>query len=200
MLSIFAISSSLHQGTDVDSPDSFIEGLGVDYSFKGSDFSSYGEDLSIIYVMTGGTEGVFRDLLPWLLEKTRQTVLLLASDHSNSLAASVEILSYLRQRRIRGEILHGKPSYIRSRPAAEKDKGRNPAREAFVYPVASGGSREGGVGPQTVGTHHLRCDRRSIRLAHLQRGGQGGTFGTVGNIHPVYPDGRIAGGVFFSEG
>ena len=115
MLSIFAISSSLHQGTDVDSPDSFIEGLDFEYSFKGSDFSSYGEDLSVIYVMTGGTEGVFRDLLPWLLEKTRQTVLLLASDHSNSLAASVEILSYLRQRRIRGEILHGKPSYIRSR-------------------------------------------------------------------------------------
>ena len=128
MLSIFAISSSLHQGTDVDSPDSFIEGLDVEYSFKGSDFSSYGEDLSIIYVMTGGTEGVFRDLLPWLLEKTRQTVLLLASDHSNSLAASVEILSYLRQRRIRGEILHGKPSYIRSRSAVHDGTPPRPAR------------------------------------------------------------------------
>ena len=37
MLSIFAISSSLHQGTDVDSPDSFIEGLDFEYSFKGSE-------------------------------------------------------------------------------------------------------------------------------------------------------------------
>lgn len=115
MLSIFAISSSLHQGTDVDSPDSFIEGLGLDHSFKGSDFSSYGDTLSLIYVMTGGTEGIFRDLLPILQEKTRQRVLLLASDHSNSLAASVEILSYLRQKGVRGEILHGKPSYIKSR-------------------------------------------------------------------------------------
>ena len=115
MVSIFAICSSLHQGTDVDSPDSFIRSLGTELSYKGSDYSSYGEDLSLIYVMTGGTEGLFRDLLPWLLEKSHQTVLLLASDHSNSLAASVEILSYLRQRGIRGEILHGKPSYIRSR-------------------------------------------------------------------------------------
>lgn len=115
MVSIFSISSSLHQGTDVDSPDSFIKGLGIDHAFKGSDFSSYGESLSLIYVMTGGTEGIFRDLLPQLTAKTRQTVLLLASDHSNSLAASVEILSYLRQKGVRGEILHGKPSYIRSR-------------------------------------------------------------------------------------
>ena len=115
MLSIFAISSSLHQGTDVDTPDSFIESLGIEHSFKGSDFTGYGETLSLIYVMTGGTEGIFRDLLPSLQEKTRQTVLLLASDHSNSLAASVEILSYLRQKGVRGEILHGKPSYIRSR-------------------------------------------------------------------------------------
>ena len=115
MLSIFAISSSLHQGTDVDSPDSFIKSLGIEHSFKGSDFTGYGETLSLIYVMTGGTEGIFRDLLPALQEKTRQRVLLLASDHSNSLAASVEILSYLRRKGVRGEILHGKPSYIRSR-------------------------------------------------------------------------------------
>ena len=115
MLSIFAISSSLHQGTDVDTPDSFIESLGIEHSFKGSDFTGYGETLSLIYVMTGGTEGIFKDLLPALQEKTRQRVLLLASDHSNSLAASVEILSYLRQKGVRGEILRGKPSYIRSR-------------------------------------------------------------------------------------
>lgn len=115
MVSIFAISSSLHQGTDVDSPDSFIESLGIEYSFKGSDFTGYGETLSLIYVMTGGTEGIFRELLPKLQGKTRQTILLLASDHSNSLAASVEILSYLRRKGVRGEILHGKPSYIRSR-------------------------------------------------------------------------------------
>lgn len=79
MVSIFAISSSLHQGTDVDSPDSFIESLGIEYSFKGSDFSDYGDGLSLIYVMTGGTEGIFRDLLPQIQGMTRQTVLLLAS-------------------------------------------------------------------------------------------------------------------------
>ena len=99
----------------MDTPDSFIESLGIEHSFKGSDFTGYGETLSLIYVMTGGTEGIFKDLLPALQEKTRQRVLLLASDHSNSLAASVEILSYLRRKGVRGEILHGKPSYIRSR-------------------------------------------------------------------------------------
>jgi L-fucose isomerase-like protein len=39
----------------------------------------------------------------------------LASDKSNSLAASLEILSFLRQQGRQGEILHGSPDYIATR-------------------------------------------------------------------------------------
>ena len=40
---------------------------------------------------------------------------LLTSGKSNSLAASLEILSYLRQQGLRGEVLHGNNTYVASR-------------------------------------------------------------------------------------
>lgn len=116
MVSVFTLTSPLHDKAAVDSlTKEFLDGLGVEYSFKGEDFDDYGTDLSLIYVRTGGTEGRFKELLPLLQGLSRQTVLLLTSGQSNSLAASMEILSYLRQEGLRGEILHGSPAYIRSR-------------------------------------------------------------------------------------
>ena len=116
MISIYTLTSPLHDKAAVDaSTKEFLEGLGVGYSFKGDDFSDYGSGLSLIYVRTGGTEGLFKEILPALQGLSRQTFLLLTSGKSNSLAASLEILSYLRKRGIRGEVLHGSPAYIRSR-------------------------------------------------------------------------------------
>lgn len=116
MVSIFTLTSPLHDKAAVDAmTKEFLDGLGVEYSFKGEDFDDYGTDLSLIYVRTGGTEGRFKELLPLLQGLSRQTVLLLTSGQSNSLAASMEILSFLRQDGLRGEILHGSPAYIRSR-------------------------------------------------------------------------------------
>lgn len=116
MVSIFTLTSPLHDKAAVDAvTKEFLDGLGVEYSLKGEDFDDYGTDLSLIYVRTGGTEGLFKDLLPTLQGLSRQTILLLTSGQSNSLAASMEILSYLRQEGLRGEILHGSPAYIRSR-------------------------------------------------------------------------------------
>ena len=116
MISIYTLTSPLHDKAAVDaSTKEFLEGLGFGYSFKGEDFSDYGTSLSLIYVRTGGTEGLFKELLPTLQGLSRQTFLLLTSGKSNSLAASLEILSYLRKRGIRGEVLHGSPAYIRSR-------------------------------------------------------------------------------------
>ncbi|MBQ3814312.1 MAG: hypothetical protein II841_12245, partial [Bacteroidales bacterium] len=40
---------------------------------------------------------------------------LLTSGKSNSLAASLEILSYLRQQGLKGEVLHGSPEYLQER-------------------------------------------------------------------------------------
>ena len=116
MVSIFTLTSPLHDKAAVDAATrEFLESLGIEYSFKGDDFSDYGYDLSLIFVRTGGTEGLFEELLPTLQGHSRQTILLLTSGKSNSLAASMEILSYLRQEGLRGEILHGSASYIRSR-------------------------------------------------------------------------------------
>ena len=116
MISIFTLTSTLHDKTAVDAATKeFLEGLGIEYSFKGDDYEDYGTELSLIFVRTGGTEGLFKELLPTLQGLSRQPILLLTSGKSNSLAASMEILSYLRQEGLRGEILHGSPSYIRSR-------------------------------------------------------------------------------------
>ncbi len=116
MVSIFTLTSPLHDKAAVDAVTrEFLDGLGVEYSFKGDDYDDYGSELSLIYVRTGGTEGLFKELLPTLQGLSRQAILLLTSGKSNSLAASMEILSYLRQEGLRGEILHGSPAYIRSR-------------------------------------------------------------------------------------
>ncbi len=116
MISIYTLTSPLHDKNAVDAvTGEFLDSLGLDFSMKGDDYSDYGLGLSLIYVRTGGTEGLFKELLPKLRTLSRQPFLLLTSGKSNSLAASMEILSYLRQRGIRGEILHGSPSFIRSR-------------------------------------------------------------------------------------
>ena len=116
MISIFTLTSPLHDKVAVDAVTKvFLDSLGIEYSFQGDNYEDYGTDLSLIYVRTGGTEGLFKELLPTLQGLSRQTILLLTSGKSNSLAASMEILSYLRQEGLRGEILHGSPSYIRSR-------------------------------------------------------------------------------------
>ena len=116
MISIFTLTSPLHDKAAVDAvTKEFLDSLGIEYSFQGDNYEDYGTDLSLIYVRTGGTEGLFKELLPTLQGLSRQTILLLTSGKNNSLAASMEILSYLRREGLRGEILHGSPSYIRSR-------------------------------------------------------------------------------------
>ena len=111
MVSIYTITSGLHNEESVARlSDEFLNGIFPDgeYAFKGADFQDFGTgDLDLIYVRTGGTEGLFRQLMLELVQKSESPFYLLASDKSNSLAASLEILSYLRQQGLQGEILHG---------------------------------------------------------------------------------------------
>ena len=118
-IAVYTLTSELHDERAVEAgTHEFLEGLGIEYVFRGSDYADYGSlPLSLIYVRTGGTEGIFLRLLPTLLEKSRQPFYLLTSGKSNSLAASMEILSYLRQKGIQGEILHGSNAYITGRIA-----------------------------------------------------------------------------------
>jgi len=117
-VSIYTLTSPLHDEQAVNAVTrDFLEHLGIDYTLKGADFSDYGESaLSLIFVRTGGTEGLFRQLLPTIIAHSAgRPIYLLTSGKSNSLAASMEILSFLRQQGISGEILHGSSTYIAQR-------------------------------------------------------------------------------------
>ena len=114
---IYTLTSELHDEQAVDAvTKDFLGSLGIDHLFKGSDYSDYGSHtLNLIFVRTGGTEGIFKGLFPKLREKSNRPFYLLTSGKSNSLAASMEILSYLRQNNLSGEIIHGRPEYITNR-------------------------------------------------------------------------------------
>jgi len=116
-MKIYTLTSTLHDEQAVAAvTHEFLNSLDIDYTFRGNDYSDYGSSaLSLIFVRTGGTEGIFRSLLPQLLAQSSAPFYLLASGKSNSLAASLEILSYLRQHGYKGEILHGDAGYIRHR-------------------------------------------------------------------------------------
>lgn len=116
-ISIYTLTSPLHDENAVNAASaefvSHIEAeLGQRMTWRGPDFTDYGAGaLDVIFVRTGGTEGLFKDVYPRL----KGQVLLLTSGKSNSLAASMEILSYLNQQGRKGEIIHGSPAYIAER-------------------------------------------------------------------------------------
>ena len=132
--------------------------LGESFDCRGEDFAGYGQGgMELIYVRTGGTEGLFLEQVAPLLkgactpdrgsdypaipleraqgvrDGSQQTARLLTSGESNSLAASMEILSWLRQRGIAGEILHGAPTRIARRLRSIQAPGRD-----ATAPLATG--------------------------------------------------------------
>ena len=116
-ISIYTLTSQLHDEKAVDAATAeFLGSLNIKFDFIGSDFTTYGDHaLNLIYVRTGGTEGIFKKLLPQIQANSKQPIYLLTSGKSNSLAASMEILSYLRLNNIKGEILHGSTEYVAER-------------------------------------------------------------------------------------
>ena len=110
-IAVYTLTSALHDAAAIDaSTKEFLKEAFPEGGFEmcGADYSDFGEHiLDLIYVRTGGTEGIFVKLLPDLLKKGVSHFYLLTSGKSNSLAASMEILSYLTQNGLTGEILHG---------------------------------------------------------------------------------------------
>ena len=119
MIAVYSITSGLHDASSVQRiSDDFLSGVfpAGDYEWKGERFADFGtHDLDLIYVRTGGAEGIFKQLLPEMLARGIERYYLLTSGKSNSLAASLEILSYLRQQGLKGEVLHGSDSYLQQR-------------------------------------------------------------------------------------
>lgn len=116
-IAIYTLTSELHDEQSVGAAtQEFLGSLAVEYELKGSNYADYGtHSLDLIYVRTGGTEGIFKRLLPELQAKSGRPFYLLTSGKSNSLAASMEILSYLRQNGVKGEIIHGNAELISKR-------------------------------------------------------------------------------------
>ena len=118
-IAVYTITSGLHDEASVSQlSDAFLKGVFPEggFIFRGSDFSDFGtHTLDLIYVRTGGAEGIFKALLPEMLARGTERYYLLTSGKSNSLAASLEILSYLRQQGLKGEVLHGSDAYVAGR-------------------------------------------------------------------------------------
>ncbi len=127
-IALFSVASTLHSEAREDlHNEPFIreieEALGQSFIYCGTDFSSYGtHDEDILFIRTGGTEGIVKGL------ELKGDLMLLTSGQSNSLAASMEILAWLRQQGRSGEILHGSASFIAKRLCNHKkscDGGQN---------------------------------------------------------------------------
>lgn len=143
-IALFSIASSLHKGLPKPQDEDFIkeieQALGENFDFR-EDFATYDEvDEKIIYVRTGGSEEVFRGL--GLKGKIR----LLTSGKENSLAAAMEILSYINLNGGKGEILHGNADYIASRIRWETDEGEGPTMTIPLPSTDLGGKRVGVIG------------------------------------------------------
>ena len=79
------------------------------YEFSVTDIDHIDEyDMILNFIGGGGTEGLFLEKLPSL----PQPIFLLTTGANNSLAASMEILSYLNHHEIPGEIIHGSDDFV----------------------------------------------------------------------------------------
>lgn len=127
-ISVYTLTSPLHDESSVAlATEAFLNSLNFQYTFKGEDFTDYKHSgntkeqntcsqpaLKLIYVRTGGTENLFKKLYSSGCIG-QHPIYLLASDKSNSLAASMEIMSWILQNGLQGEIIHGSTKYISNR-------------------------------------------------------------------------------------
>ena len=148
MYTLYSLSSGLHSETVAEPADErFIqdieEALGEAFEFGRTDFSEYSRTRNnIIYVRTGGTEGIFKSIFckeGSLNIPDGMPVRLLTSGKSNSLAASMEILSFLNRAGWPGEILHGSAEEIALRIRGGFTKGgKNHVKEYDMGRILEG--------------------------------------------------------------
>lgn len=104
-----------------------------------SPIDDYDTDLKLVFIASGGSEGKFVEYF----SKMKAPFYLLTSGTDNSLAASIEILTYLNCEGHEGEILHGSPEYIADRIrkilAGEQKKDLHASVGCFSGKAALGG-------------------------------------------------------------
>ncbi len=114
MIDFYQIRSPLSQVTD-ESTDRYIRSLEqiLGEELRRVNLETYlSEPSALLYVASGGSEQYFLEFFKQL--KTRRCTIL-TSGESNSLAASMEILSFLNKHGGSGEILHGDLNAITDR-------------------------------------------------------------------------------------
>ena len=103
-------SAALATKTNIPWLDTLSEMTGFEFEISDIDhINDY--DMSMVFVGGGGTEGEFLKVV----DRLPQPVFLLTTGANNSLAASMEILSYMRNNDIPGEIIHGSDEFVAKR-------------------------------------------------------------------------------------
>ncbi len=114
-INIYPILSPLHDDKYIEEArknlfNSLSELTG--YKFEISSIENlYQGDLGLVLVESGGSENYFLQVY----DKLKEPFVLLTFKHNNSLAASLEILSFLNRDGKKGEILHGDAATIAKR-------------------------------------------------------------------------------------
>ena len=106
MINFYQIRSPLTQLTE-ERRQQYIKSLqeALGEELRQADLDQYlSDDFALLYVASGGSEGYFLEVFNQLRDRH---CYILTSGESNSLAASMEILSYLRKHGGSGQILHG---------------------------------------------------------------------------------------------
>lgn len=115
MIRVLPICSSLHDRKSVEKEASNLlvsltKELNEEFVISDIDHL-YDSDFSLILVLSGGSENIFLQNLA----KLKPPFYLLTYGTNNSLAASLEILSYLKDHNLKGEVLHGDNLYLSKR-------------------------------------------------------------------------------------
>ena len=111
-VNVFPLVSSLHSQDKINENTKNLLGelmSAGDVEFNVTSIDDlYGGDLALILIQSGGSEGLFLENF----SKLKAPYYLLTYGNNNSLAASLEILSYLKDNNLDGEVLHGSNEYI----------------------------------------------------------------------------------------
>ena len=125
-IKVSTFSSYLHESSYfLKENDAFLNEIAknIGFDIACSELDDYDCDIKLILIASGGSENYFLSNI----DKLKEPYYLLTTGKNNSLAASLEILTYLNNNNLKGEILHGNISYIASRikELARKDNVNN---------------------------------------------------------------------------
>lgn len=112
-IGLIAIMSDLHNMTKIENSHyELISGLKKHFSVRFiTPIEAKYVDMPMVFIASGGTEEMFMNIY----DELPKPIILLTDGLHNSLAASMEIQSWLKKLGDKSEILHGSPGYLKNR-------------------------------------------------------------------------------------